>query len=266
MHITALYVYPIKSLGGISLTTSEVEERGLTYDRRWVLADKQNMFITQRQHSEMAFFEVSIEQNGLRVFNRKSGNETTVPFEPQTNDYQDITVWDDTVKAVRVSDKTDAWFTAELGFECSLFYQPDGSVRPADSKYSITGKEHVSMADGYPILVVSQASLDDLNARIGQPMELARFRPNVVIEGCLPFEEDDLREIKIGDVALYGVKPCARCVLTTIDPATGTKGAEPLKTLATFRKSGNKIKFGQNVVVHQTGSIAVGDELKTNKT
>lgn len=261
MYISNLYIYPIKSLGGIELTEANVTDRGLAFDRRWVLADAENQFITQRQHSQLAFFSVELLTNSLKITNRQNKAVCDVPLLPETSDFQQITIWEDEVEGQRVSDTVDAWFTEQLGITCSLFYQPDTAVRPIDADYAITGTEHTSFSDGYPILLVSQESLDDLNSKATQRMEMQRFRPNIVISGATPFQEDSLQEIRVGSAVLYGVKPCARCVLTTIHPETAQKGAEPLQTLATYRKKGNKVLFGQNVVVHQIGKIKVGDEL-----
>jgi uncharacterized protein len=261
MYISQIFVYPIKSLGGIELQRAEVDERGLRHDRRWVLADENFHFMTQRERPEMAFFEVSLHENGLRVLHRQQNVQLDIPFLPQTNDTATITIWDDAVQGIRVSDEADAWFSALLGTTCSLYFQPDDSVRLVDSSYAIHGTEHTSFADGYPILVVGQASLDDLNAKTNECIEMARFRPNLVVEGGKPFEEDTLRIFSVGTARLAGVKPCARCVLTTLHPTTAVKGKEPLATLSTYRKVSNKILFGQNVLVHQTGVVSVGDEL-----
>jgi uncharacterized protein YcbX len=262
MKISALYTYPVKSLGGISLTNSDVEERGLKYDRRWVLVDENNKFITQRKHPQMAFFDVAITADGLQIHDRRTKDELTVSFTAETSDRQEIEIWDDTVEVVRVSDAADAWFTKQLGFTSRLFYQPDDSVRPTEVNYNVTGDEHVSMADGHPILVISEESLNDLNTRLESPVEMLRFRPNIVISGSEAYGEDELGKISVGTVEIYGVKLCARCVLTTIDPVTAEKGREPLKTLMSYRREDTKIYFGKDFVVHKEGEIAVGDEIQ----
>lgn len=260
--VSEITIYPIKSLGGISLKHAIVEERGLQYDRRWVLADENNVFITQRQNEQMALIDVAIEETGLRVTHRlKRIAPLQVPFEPQTSDQQQITIWDDVVRAVRVSDEADAWFTTVLGKKCSLFYQPDDSVRLTDPKYSITKEEHTSFSDGYPILVIGQASLDELNSKLEEPVSMKRFRPNLVFTGGEAHIEDSWKYFTVGEAKLVGVKPCARCVLTTINPETAEKGKEPLRTLTQYRNVNNKILFGQNLLVVETGKISVGDEL-----
>ncbi|GGD56008.1 MOSC domain-containing protein [Emticicia aquatilis] len=265
--VSEITIYPIKSLGGISLQEAIVEERGLKYDRRWVLADENNVFITQRQNEQMALIDVTIEEMGLRVTHRlKRIAPLQIPFEPQTvaggvPHSEQITIWDDVVRGIRVSDEADAWFSTVLGKKSSLFYQPDDSIRLTDPKYSITKEEHTSFSDGYPILVIGQASLDELNAKLEEPVSMKRFRPNLVFTGGEAHVEDSWRYFTVGDAKLVGVKPCARCVLTTINPETAEKGKEPLRTLTQYRNVNNKILFGQNLLVVETGKISVGDEL-----
>lgn len=260
--VSEITIYPIKSLGGISLQEAIVEERGLQYDRRWVLADENNVFITQRQNEQMALIDVAIKEAGLQVTHRlKRIAPLQISFVPQTITNEQITIWDDVVRGIRVSDEADAWFTSVLGMKCSLFYQPDDSIRLTDPKYSITKEEHTSFSDGYPILVIGQASLDELNAKLEEPVSMKRFRPNLVFTGGEAHVEDSWRYFTVGDAKLVGVKPCARCVLTTINPETAEKGKEPLRTLTQYRNVNNKILFGQNLLVVETGKISVGDEV-----
>jgi uncharacterized protein YcbX len=260
--ITEINIYPIKSLGGISLKSAQVEDRGLQYDRRWVLADSENRFMTQRENEQMALIDVAVENDGLKVSHRHNTiAPLKVPFEPQTDDNRMITIWDDVVRAIRVSEEADAWFTGVLGKETHLYYQPDDSIRLTDPKYSITHQEHTSFSDAYPILILGQASLDFLNDKLDEKMEMKRFRPNLVFSGGEAHDEDRFRYFRVGEARLAGVKPCARCVLTTINPETGEKGKEPLKTLTQYRKDGNKILFGQNLLVVEKGEIKIGDEI-----
>ncbi len=266
--VTEITIYPIKSLGGISLQSAIVEDRGLQHDRRWVLADEQNRFMTQRENEQMALIDVSIESDGLKVSHRlKKIVPLIVPFSPQTAAdgviyNQEITIWDDVVNAILVSDEADAWFSAVLGIKCRLFYQPDDSIRLTDSRYSITKEEHTSFSDGYPLLIIGQASLDNLNDRLDEKIEMKRFRPNLVFSGGQAHEEDYWKYFKVGEAKLVGVKPCARCVMTTINPDTAEKGKEPLRTLTQYRNFGNKVLFGQNLLVVEKGAIAVGDVIE----
>jgi uncharacterized protein YcbX len=263
--ISEINIFPIKSLGGISVQEVEVEERGLQYDRRWVLADAHDTFMTQRENEKMALIEVKIEADGLKVSHKTLAIEPLkVPFQPQTSERKLIKIWDDNVEGIRVADEADEWFSKVLAKKCHLYYQPDDSFRKIDAQYAITHEEHTSFSDGYPILMIGQASLEELNNKLEKPIEMKRFRANLVFQGGNPFEEDNFKGFGVGSSKLVAVKPCARCILTTIDPETGEKGKEPLKTLSEFRKKGNKILFGQNIIVHQIGKIKIGDELFFN--
>jgi uncharacterized protein len=260
-QISAIYIYPIKALAGISLTESIVTERGLEHDRRWVLVNEDNYHITQRDFAQMALIDVEIVENGLIIKHRtKDFEQLFVPFNPQTTDNQVIRVWDDEIETIRVCDEADAWFGRVLGTNCRLFYQPDSSIRPVDERYAIN-KEHVSLSDGYPILIAGQASIEDLSGRIGQETSILRFRPNLVFSGGTAFVEDTWAEFRIGDTILHGVKNCARCPVPNIDPDTAQISKEVIKTLSSYHTRNNKVLFGQNVLVRQVGKISVGDEI-----
>jgi uncharacterized protein YcbX len=153
------------------------------------------------------------------------------------------------------------WFFEALGKEVRLVLIDDKTSRPVDPEYALNGEE-VSFADGFPYLITNQASLDDLNSRLDFPVPMERFRPNLVISGAQPYEEDNWDKIYAGSAVFKVVKPCGRCVVTTIDQDTAEKGSEPLKTLSTYRKINNKIIFGQNAVLVKSGSIVKGDEIK----
>lgn len=261
LKVSQIFIYPIKSLAGISLNESTVTERGLQYDRRWVLVDESYYHITQREFAEMALIDVVIGANGLVLKHRtKDFGECRVPFEPKTDDNQLVGIWDDKVLAIRVADEVDAWFQHILGVKCYLFYQPDLSIRPVDEKYAIDN-EHVSLSDGYPILIAGQASINDLSQKIGKETDIRRFRPNIVFVGGEAFEEDNFKEFTINGVVLHGVKNCARCPIPNIDPDTAEISKETIKTLSSYRTRNNKVFFGQNVLVRTTGKISIGDEI-----
>lgn len=261
MTLSEIWVYPVKSLGGVRLAKAFTEERGLQYDRRWMIIDEENVFITQRVHQKMALIDVALLDDGLKISLRTNPDDfAIVPYQPETASPVTVKVWDDIAEAVTVSDEADAWLSRQLGLRLRLVMMPHSTERKADPRYA-RHDENVSFADGFPYLVISQASLDDLNSRLAEPIEMRRFRPNFVISGTEPFAEDQWKQITIGDLRFEIVKPCARCVLTTINPETAEKGPEPLKTLATYRRNGNKILFGQNVTARDTGEIKVGDQL-----
>jgi len=259
MTLSEIWIYPVKSLGGIRLTSADVEEKGLKYDRRWMIIDENNVFITQRNFTKMALIDVEITSDGLLLSYRADKSQNLlVPFEPVSKLPVSVKVWDDVVEALTVSQEADEWLSAQLNRNLKLVIMTESTQRKADPKYAKNG-ENVSFADGFPFLIISQASLDNLNAKLQKPIEMLRFRPNFVISDTKPHEEDEWKMIQIGNVQFEIVKPCARCVLTTVDPKTSEKGPEPLKTLATYRRVNSKILFGQNLVAKDLGSINQGD-------
>jgi len=169
-------------------------------------------------------------------------------------------IWEDSVDVEIAGQEVSNWFSKKLGMECRLVSFPEKNPRPVDAAYSIRN-EHVSLADGYPLLIIGQSSLDDLNRRMKTPLPMNRFRPNIVFTGGEPFEEDEWKNFKAGDCRFAAVKPCARCALTTVNQDTAEKGIEPLATLASYRRKDNNVYFGQNVLTLQPGKIAVGDEI-----
>lgn len=260
-EVSELYIYPIKSLGGIRLQSAVMTDRGLEHDRRWMLTDPGGRFLTRRELPAMALLQVALTSTGLRVYQRNNPHhEITIPLQPENSARVQTEIWGNTCEALTVSPAADAWFSRQLDTDCRLVYMPDDSRLAIDEKYYSGGI--TSLSDGYPVLMVSDASLKLLNQRAGLTLEMARFRPNLVISGCSAHEEDRMARMDINGVILRGVKPCARCVVTTQDPETGAKGKEPLQTLATYRKLDNKLYFGENVVPLNTGIIRVGDAVR----
>ena len=256
-----IFIYPIKSLGGIRLTEAKVEEKGFEYDRRWMLVDQKGRFVSQREFSSLALLQVEIQENGLRVFHKKQTHlATIIPFDQADGPEIEVVIWDDQVIGKVVSESIGSWFSDFLGFKVDLVKMPDSTHRKVDPRYAVNA-ESVSFADGMPYLIIGQSSLDELNSRLESPVPMNRFRPNLVFSGGEPFLEDKLQKIRIGSVEFQIIKPCARCVLTTVDQETGEKGKEPLKTLATYRTVNNKVMFGQNVVALGGGYVNIGDEL-----
>jgi uncharacterized protein len=266
LKLSEIYVYPVKSLGGVSLEETEITDRGLQYDRRWMLVDENNRFLSQREYPQLAVFETTIFTDYLRIMDSRSNKGVIVKLEPQFSEIvgeTKATVWDDEVEAWYISKLVDDFFTEALGIPTRLVYMPEESHRKTDAEYSLKGDEITSFSDGYPILIIGQSSMDDLNNRMAEPLSILRFRPNFVFTGGTEFEEDEWHEFNVGSVRFFGVKPCARCVMTTVNPTTGEKkGKEPLLTLNKYRKAGNKILFGQNVLISQLGSVSVGDNIE----
>ncbi len=264
LQLSAIYIYPIKSLGGFAVDSARVEERGLQHDRRWMLVDADNNFLTQRNHPQLALLQVSLPGDELVVTHKTTLDQISIPQEPQTSEVLRVKVWSDTCRAVAASPVADAWFSGFLGQPCRLVYMPDTTKRRVDARYAVADN-HTSFSDGYPFLLIGQASLNDLNSRLAEPLPMNRFRPNLVVSGGEPYAEDDWHELHVGETAFFGVKPCGRCTVTTTDQETGETGKEPLKTLAAYRKRGNKILFGQNMVFGRQGSqISVGDAVRVH--
>lgn len=263
VRLAGLYVYPIKSCGGVAVREWEVDERGPRHDRRWMLVDETGRFMSQRRYPRMALIRVRLERDYL-VVSAPGMSSLRVPLHLPNGKPMLASVWEDLVETLPVSDDVDRWFGEFLGTRCKLVHMPDESVRPVDPDYGRVG-DRVGLADGFPFLLISDASLTDLNSRLEQPLPMNRFRPNLVVAGCEPFAEDDWKRIRIGSIGLRVVKPCARCAITTVDQGTGITGKEPLRTLATFRKVGTKVHFGQNLIHDEVGILRVGDHVEVRR-
>ena len=259
MILSEIWVYPVKSLGGIRLKESLAEERGLQYDRRWLLVDEKGNFLTQRTNAQMALLDVAFSDDGILLSHRYDpANQILAPFKRESNHDIKVKIWNDVVSAKTVSKWADEWLSERLGKVVHMVEMTSDTQRKMNSVYA--DAEHtVSFADDFPFLLISQASLDDLNSKLPQPIEMKRFRPNFVVTGTAPFEEDLWKNITIGDTRFRVAKPCERCVMVNIDPKTGMKSPETLKTLSTYRKEGKDIFFGQNVVGLESGIVREGD-------
>jgi uncharacterized protein YcbX len=261
MQLQDIYIYPIKSLGGIRLEEAVLEERGLKFDRRWMLVDKEGMFLTQRNHPQMALLQTNLTKDSLLVCHKnKPEISIEIPFEATSKDVIPVTIWDDQVMGQIVDYRLNDWFSEQLGLSCILVIMPDSTERKLPAKYAVNN-ESVSFADGMPYLVIGQSSLDELNSRLEIPVPMDRFRPNFVFSGGNAFEEDEWDKVKIGNSLFKITKPCARCVMTTIDQTSGKKSKEPLKTLSAYRNVNGKVMFGQNMLLLEGGKIRIGDEL-----
>lgn len=261
LKLSEINIYPIKSLGGISLQSAGVEDRGLKYDRRWVLVDETNTFFTQRDFPEMALIKVAIRDDGLHLRHKRKNIESLIiPFAFDHSRKDKVVIWDDTVIGEFYNQAIDDWFSEILGIKCHLVKMPESTRRIVDETYA--KNKTVSFADAYPFMIIGQSSLDDLNSRMDTPLPMNRFRTNFVFTGGKPFEEDNWKKFKIGEVIFEAVKPCARCVITTTDQETAERAPEPLFTLSKFRKVENKVMFGMNLISESAGQINVGDKIK----
>jgi MOSC domain-containing protein len=256
--VSALYIYPVKSCRGIRVPRAQVAARGFAHDRRWMIVDAQGLFITQRQATQLCLVDTALEGAALRLSAPARGS-VLLPTEYEHGDELQVTVWRHTGRAVRHPEGS-AWISEVLERESSLVYMADRHERPVDPTRGQPG-DRVSFADGFPFLVISEASLADLNGRLEQPIGMERFRPNITVSGVGAFAEDGWSHVRLGDVGFRAVKACSRCTITTIDPLLATKGKEPLRTLATYRRWDNEVWFGMNLIGDGTGLLSVGDRV-----
>ena len=260
--ISEIVVYPVKSLGGISVNSASLTDRGLKHDRRWMLINERYQFLTIRQHPEFLFYDTEHVGDGFRISKKGDSDTLIIPASIEQGETKRVTVWDDVVDAIVAPPAINEWFSHSLDIGCELVYLPETSPRRVQPAW-VEEEKHVSFADGYPYLIVGQASLDDLNDKMTEEMTVQRFRPNIVVTGGQPYEEYYWKDITVGTGQLKGIKPCTRCIVTTMDPVTAQKGKEPLKTLFQQRVN-DKMIFGQNAIMTKAGSISVGDELLIN--
>ena len=265
LHLADIRVHPVKSLRGASHQTARIQPWGLDGDRRWLVVDDAGRFLTQRQHPNMATIEA--EQSSTQLTLRTPGGTVTVAQPGEDAETIDVTVWSDIVPA-RLAAAAAALLTEAIGETCRLAWMHDPRARAANPAYAPAGTV-VNFADAYPVLLASAASLADLNERLTTPIPITRFRPNLVVDGAAAYEEDRWRTIRIGEVTFAVVKPCDRCLITTIDPDSGTRPdkTEPLRTLARYRRDrSGKVLFGQNLVPLSEGTIHAGDPVTVIET
>jgi len=259
-YVSQLYVYPVKSARGIAIDSAQLDGRGIHLDRRWMVVDSDARFLTQREIPRLSLIQVESLPTHLRI-SAPAMPVLTVPLIPPECKPLTVIVWNDTVEALDMGAAISAWFTKFLGVTCSLVYMPEDSFRPVHSEHA-SPSQQVGFVDAFPLLLISEGSLADLNSRLDEPLPMNRFRPNIVVAGCAPFAEDGWKEVTIGDVRTSVAKSCARCITTTVDQATGVRGKEPLATLARYRTRDNKVLFGQNLIHQSAGALHVGDAVK----
>jgi uncharacterized protein YcbX len=274
LHLTALYLYPVKSCRGLAVASAAVDVHGLVGDRRFLVVDAEGRFLTQRAHPRMALIETALTTDGLILSSPNHGS-VSVPhashLPPRASMSRSVMVWKDTVTADDCGDEPAAWLSASLGLPCRLVQAGAAYSRPLPGRKvpstldgRLSTRHEVSFADGFPFLVIAEESLADLNARLGAPLPMNRFRPNLVVAGGAPYAEDTWGRFRIGGVVFHGATRCGRCVVTTTDQLTATRGQEPLKTLASYRRDADgAVMFGRNLV-HETkaGRLTVGDAVE----
>ena len=268
IKVTELAIYPVKSCGQISLKEANADAFGLHMDRRWMLVNETGAFLSQRKFPRMSLIKPTLMVDGvvLDVAKHPDGqNKCEINVKKLIHQRQ-VIVWGDSCNGLDCGDEAAVWLSQFLEINCRLVYFPENEVRQVDLEYANQG-EKTAFSDGFPFLLISEPSLTDLNARLlksGQKsVEMRRFRPNIVVSGCRPFEEDNWKKIQIGDTALRVVKPCSRCTIPNVDPETGILGNEPSQTLKEYRlwdhpQIGKKIFFGQNVIAESIGHFEIG--------
>lgn len=253
--VSSLFVYPVKSCRGIEITSAEVGVRGIEHDREWMIVDTAGQFLSQRTLPDMALITTTLSDDRLAL--TFGVDRVQVPFEPHEASQIDVTVWGVPCRAVDEGQDAAEKLSVFLGVECRLVRMTQTNVRTIKA-----GGEQLAFADGYPFLIVSEASLHDLNRRLDEPLPMDRFRPNIVATGCSPYDEDVWKLIRINNVALRGDTQCARCVTTTTDQHTAERGIEPLATLADYRRTDEGVVFGRNFSHLDIGTISVGDTIQ----
>ncbi|MGA9638459.1 MOSC domain-containing protein [Flavobacterium sp.] len=265
LELSQIWIYPIKSLSGICLEQSNLTPRGLEHDRRWMLVDQKAVFLTQRTYPQLALFQPEIQEDCIKISHADT-SKGSVKFslsQKNTDSKFNVAVWEDTVEVLEVDAEISAWFTQILGFSVRLVFMPEESHRTVDPDYAVSPEDKTAFTDGFPFLIIGQASLDDLNLKLETPLSIQRFRPNFVFTGGIAYEEENWYEFTIENQTFYGVKPSSRCIMTTIDFKKGIfSGKEPLFTLSKYKKVGSKVIFGQNVIAKNYGKIRIGNVIK----
>ena len=276
--LSALYCYPVKGCRGVLLQEAVLDARGIAHDREFLIVDAQDRFLTQRATPALALIEGALTPTAL-VLRSPGAGEWAVSWEqapPGTGPARrQVTVWQDTLLADDMGSGVAGWLGEVLGQECRLVRIGAASRREMPARRLPPGfpagaghpAREVAFPDGYPLLVLSEESLENLNERLdGPPLPMDRFRPNLVISGCRhPHEEDDWKVYEVGQATLWSVNPCVRCTVTTTDQRTLVRGKEPLRTLGGYRRTpdGSGVVFGQNVIHERPGDrLRVGDAVR----
>lgn len=258
--VSELAIHPVKSFAQQRVERWTVDDFGFAGDRRWMIVNADTgQFISARSHPAMIRLNGFIVDGGLLLQGSQLSPGTDDLFVVTPSEiHREVTIWGDTCTAHDAGDSAAVWLSQLLNDNLRLVYMPESTHRQVSLKYAQPGAR-TGFADGFPFLIISEASLEQLNSKLADPLPMSRFRANIVVSGCEPHEEDNWQRIRIGTVEFSLVKACTRCVLTTVDPATGERsGSEPLQTLSTYRRTDKGIIFGMNAVQHSSGEIAVG--------
>lgn len=258
--LSQIYIYPVKSLSGIAVSQWPVDKNGLQYDRKWMLIDEQNQFLSQRRLAKMALIKTHIQGDKL-ILSAPDQQDISLDLNPTDGETISVSIWHDQCLAKTIGTEVDGWLSRFLQTECRLVYFPEDQQRIVDQRFA-EPSDQTAFSDGFPFLIVSEASLNTLNQALEIPVTMQRFRPNLVISDCSGYAEDSWRRLQINTIEFRLPKPCSRCAVPGIDPQTAISSKEPLTTLSRLRKWEGKIYFGQNALHNNTGTLAVGDLLQ----
>jgi len=263
--LSALHIFPLKSGAPLSLTQAPVQSRGLMHDRRWMVIDSAGKFVTGRQLPRTTLIRAQSDDASLQL---DAPGMPTLRIAATSEGARVATaVWGAAVSPLLAGDDAHAWISDYLRAPYRLVYMDDACARPLKAKYD--GKygrdsDQVSFADGFPLLLTSQAALDLLNSKLARSVPMLRFRPNLVVAGTTPHAEDEWKRIRVGECEFEVAKPCTRCVFTTVDFERGERdpNGEPLRTLITYRRTPEGVSFGQNLIPRKLGTLRVGDNVE----
>lgn len=265
LTLSALHLHPLKSARAMAPGRWHLDALGLRFDRHWMVVDDAGKCLTQRTHPRLALVSAVVDDDALTL--RAPGADAlALPLDAAGRSIRETQVWNHRGPSLDEGEAAARWISNHLGVSTRIVRIPPDHTRRVNPAF-FPGEANTAFTDGYPLMLLSEASLDALNALLETPLPMNRFRPNLVVRGSEPFAEDHWSRIRIGTVELAVVKPCDRCVVTTTDQQTGLRdGKEPLATLASFRKHGDAVLFGQNCVQLGTGTIAVGDAIEVLDT
>ncbi len=259
--VSQLYIYPVKSLGAVPLKTMQLIAGGPAWDRRWMIVNAQGHFITQREYPKLAQVEVKLELKSATIhLSAPQAEPLSLSLVASNELTQPVVIWNDSVLAVYGGELAERWISAYLGVAARFVYMPDSALRVVNQDFAQTG-DAVSFADGFPLLLIGEASLQAFNSHLDQPIAMQRFRPNIVVSGASAYAEDSWCQLRIGSVDCRVVKPCARCVIPSINPATAQQEPQVARALARHRRGHGGVYFGQNLIHQANGNISTGDTI-----
>ena len=259
LTLSALNVYPVKSCGGTEVASWDVDDFGLRWDRRWMFVDQDNYFQTQRWNAALALIRPRLVDGGVEL---SAPGMATIVAPAGGGPSTKTEVWGDAVEAESCGTGADRWAGEYLGEGCRLLFIPDDAARRFSDGNGAIGR--VGFADAYPFLLVGEASLEDLNRRLPDPIPMNRFRPNLVVSGAGPYDEDQWQKLTVGEIPFSMTGRCVRCAIPTIDQDTAVMSKEPSRTLATYRKTPEGVVFGVNLAHGATGRLKVGARIVTS--